>query len=159
MSKITTTSIDGINLIKSFEGFKSNPYPDPATGNTPYTIGYGATFYTNEGKITKVTMQDKPITEQQATSILQSDMKSFEQYVDSFCRDDISQHQFDALVSFCYNVGPQNLKSSTLLKKVNINPNDSSIRDEFMKWVKGNGKTLPGLVTRRKAEADLYFKV
>lgn len=158
MSKITTTSKDGIDLIKSFEGFRSNPYPDPATGSTPYTIGYGTTFYIKEGKTIKVTMQDTPITEGQATGFLQDNLKSFERYVDSFCRDDINQHQFDALVSFCYNVGPQNLKVSTLLKKVNINPNDMTIRDEFMKWVKGAGKTLPGLVRRRKAEADLYFK-
>lgn len=158
MSKITTTSNNGLDLIKSSEGFKSSPYPDPATGNTPYTIGYGTTFYINEGKTTKVTMQDKPITEQQATAYLQINLKSFEAYVDSYCRDDINQNQWDALVSFCYNLGPQNLKSSTLLKKVNINPNDPTIKDEFMKWTKGNGKTMPGLVKRRAAEAALYFK-
>jgi lysozyme len=83
---------------------------------------------------------------------------SFEQYVDSYCRDDINQNQFDALVSFAYNLGPGNLKSSTLLKKVNANPEDESIRLEFMKWVKAGGKTLKGLVRRREAEANLYFK-
>jgi lysozyme len=159
MSKITSISKNGIDLIKSFEGFRSNPYPDPATGSTPYTIGYGTTFYIKEGKYIKVTMKDASITEEQATEYLQFNLKTFEQYVDSYCRDDISQQQFDALTSFCYNVGPQNLKTSTLLKKVNANPNDITIRDEFMKWVKGNGRKLPGLVKRRKAEADLYFKL
>ncbi len=66
-------------------------------------------------------------------------------------------NQFDALVSFCYNVGPANLKSSTLLKKVNINPNDPTIKNEFLKWTKAGGKVLKGLVTRRTAEAELYF--
>jgi lysozyme len=83
---------------------------------------------------------------------------SFEKYVDSYCVDSITQNEFDALVSFAYNLGPANLKASTLLKKVNANPNDESIRLEFMKWVKAGGKTLKGLVRRREAEADLYFK-
>ena len=83
---------------------------------------------------------------------------SFEKYVDSYCRDDINQNQFDALVSFAYNLGPANLKSSTLLKKVNANPEDETIAAEFMKWVKAGGKTLKGLVRRREAESQLYFK-
>ena len=65
--------------------------------------------------------------------------------------------QFDALVSFAYNVGTANFAKSTLLKKVNANPNDASIRAEFGKWNKSNGRVLKGLVTRRKEEADLYF--
>jgi lysozyme len=83
---------------------------------------------------------------------------SFEKYVDSYCVDTITQNQFDALVSFAYNLGPSNLKVSTLLKKVNANPNDELIKLEFMKWVKAGGKTLKGLVRRREAEANLYFK-
>ena len=150
--KITKTGLAGIELIKSFEGFRSAPYKCPA--GIP-TIGYGATFYP-DGK--KVTMTDAVITEAKGTELLQSMLTSFERYVDSYCRDDINQHQFDALVSFAYNLGPANLKSSTLLKKVNANPEDETIRDEFMKWVNGGGKKLPGLVKRRQAEADLYFK-
>jgi lysozyme len=103
-------------------------------------------------------MADATITEARGTELLQSMLVSFEQYVDSYCRDDINQNQFDALVSFAYNLGPGNLKSSTLLKKVNANPEDESIRLEFMKWVKAGGKTLKGLVRRREAEANLYFK-
>lgn len=152
MSKITKASEGCISLIKQFEGFKAKPYLCPA--NIP-TIGYGATFYGN-GK--KVTLSDPEITEVRATELLKDMLSSFERYVDSFCRDDINQNQFDALVSFCYNLGPQNLKSSTLLKKVNINPIDESIKIEFGKWTKGGGKTLPGLVKRRQAESDLYFR-
>jgi lysozyme len=149
--KITKTGTAGIEMIKFFEGFRSAPYKCPA--GIP-TIGYGATFYPN-GK--KVTMADKAITEQEGTALLQNMLVSFEKYVDSYCVDTITQNQFDALVSFAYNLGPANLKSSTLLKKVNANPEDETIRAEFMKWVKAGGKTLQGLVKRRTAEADLYF--
>ena len=152
MSKITTTGNAGIDMIKRFEGFRSAPYKCPA--GIP-TIGYGATFYTTSKK---VTMSDKSITEAEAASLLRYMLKSFEQYVDSYCVDTLTQNQFDALVSFCYNLGPANLKASTLLKKVNANPNDETIRAEFMKWTKAGGRTLKGLVTRRAAEADLYFK-
>jgi lysozyme len=151
MTKITKTGLKGINLIKSFEGFRSKPYKCPA--GVP-TIGYGATFYP-DGK--KVTMSDREIMEEKATELLHSMLGNFEKYVDSYCIDSITQNQFDALVSFAYNLGPANLKSSTLLKKVNQNPNDETIKDEFRKWVKAGGKKLAGLVKRREAESNLYF--
>lgn len=69
----------------------------------------------------------------------------------------INQHQFDALLSFTYNVGTGNLSNSSLLRKVKANPNDPSIRREFSRWVYGGSKRLMGLVRRRKMEADLYF--
>jgi lysozyme len=151
MAKITKIGAKGLSLIESFEGFRSAPYKCPA--GIP-TIGYGNTFYP-DGK--KVSMSDSPINESQATDLLKNTLITFEKYVDSFTRDDINQNQFDALVSFAYNLGPANLKSSTLLKKVNANPNDPSIRNEFLKWVRAGGRTLQGLVRRRTAEADLYF--
>jgi len=149
--KITKTGKAGLDMIKSFEGFRAAPYK--CSAGVP-TIGYGATFYPG-GK--KVTMTDAAITEEQAVELLANMLVSFEKYVDSYCVDTITQNQFDALVSFAYNLGPSNLKSSTLLKKVNANPADESIRLEFMKWVKAGGKTLKGLVRRREAEANLYF--
>ena len=82
---------------------------------------------------------------------------SYERSVDSYCVDTINQNQFDALCSFAYNCGVGNLKSSTLLKKVNKNPNDPTIKDEFLKWNKGGGKVLTGLTKRRIEEAQLYF--
>jgi lysozyme len=103
-------------------------------------------------------MTDPAITEEQAVELLANMLVSFEKYVDSYCVDTITQNQFDALVSFAYNLGPANLKASTLLKKVNANPNDDSIKLEFMKWVKAGGKTLKGLIRRREAESELYFK-
>lgn len=149
--KITKIGDKGLALIKSFEGFVGRPYKDSV--GIP-TIGYGATYYPN-GK--KVTMQDPVINESQASDLLKNMLGTYERAVDSYCVDTITQNQFDALVCFCYNVGAANLKSSTLLKKVNINPNDPSIRNEFMKWNKAGGKELAGLTRRRKAEADLYF--
>lgn len=149
--KITKISKKGLDLIKKFEGLKLKPYL--CSAGVP-TIGYGNTLYEN-GK--KVSLKDTIITEQRATELLSNSLQNLEQHVDSFCRDDINQNQFDALVSFAFNLGPYNLKSSTLLKKVNKNPNDPTIRNEFMRWTKAGGKVLKGLVERRQCEADLYF--
>jgi lysozyme len=151
MAKITKISKRGLELIKKYEGFRAEPYKCPA--GVP-TIGYGATYYP-DGK--RVKMSDKPITEKQATDMLKVIVSGFEKAVDTYCIDSINQNQFDALVSFAYNVGSNALKNSTLLRKLNVNANDPTIRDEFMRWVKANGRTLKGLVRRRKEEADLYF--
>ena len=151
MEKTTKISQKGIDLIKKYEGFSAKPYLCPA--QIP-TIGYGATYY-EDGK--KVTLQDSLITEDRGVELLKHLLVTFEKSVDSFCRDDINQNQFDALVSFAYNLGTGSLKSSTLLKKVNANPADPTIKDEFMKWVNAGGKKLPGLVKRRTDEAALYF--
>ncbi len=151
MAKITKVSKTGLELIKKYEGFRANPYKCPA--GVP-TIGYGATYYP-DGK--RVKMTDAPVTEKQATEMLKSMLVGFEKAVDTYCIDTINQNQFDALVSFAYNVGTNALKNSTLLKKLNVNANDPTIKDEFKKWVKAGGKTLKGLVTRRNEEADLYF--
>jgi lysozyme len=151
MSKITKISKKGLNLIKSFEGLSLKPYLCPA--KIP-TLGYGNTFYPNG---IKVKMTDPSITEERASEMLLAILKHYETVVDSYVRDDINQSQFDALVSFAYNCGIGNLKSSTLLKKVNANPKDETIVGEFMKWNKGGGKVLSGLTRRRTAEANLYF--
>jgi len=141
----------GIDLIINFEGMCLKPYLCQA--KIP-TIGIGATFYP-DGR--KVTMADKPITKEEAIELLKATLAIFEKQVDSFTTDAVTQHQFDALVSFAYNLGSNALKNSTLIKKVNANPNDPTIKDEFMKWVNAGGKKLAGLVRRREAEATLYF--
>jgi len=150
--KITKASNNLIELIKKFEGFSKIPYLCPAN---VATIGYGSTRYANG---LKVTLSDSPITELQAINLLKDTLKQYELAVDAYCRDDINQNQFDALVDFAYNCGNANLKSSTLLKKVNANPNDITIGLEFAKWNKGGGKILNGLVKRRAAESELYFR-
>jgi lysozyme len=151
MTKVLHLSQKGLDLIKQFEGLKLNPYLCPAN---IATIGFGNTYYPDG---TKVKLTDPAITAQKAEELLKFLVQSYEKGVDSFCRDDINQNQFDALTSFAYNVGVGNLQKSTLIKKVNLNPNDPAIRLEFMKWNKGAGKVLAGLTRRRQAEADLYF--
>jgi lysozyme len=149
--KILKLSQKGLELIKQFEGLSLTPYVCAGGINT---IGYGNTYYTN-GK--KVTLKDPKITQKQAEELLKHSLSTYEKAVDSFCRDDISQPQFDALVSFAYNLGTVALQKSTLIKKVNANPKDVTIADEFLKWNKAGGRVLVGLTRRRQAEANLYF--
>lgn len=152
-------NIEGINLIKDFEQCVLTAYKD-AIGIP--TIGYGMTFYPN-GK--RVRLGDQ-ISKEQADQMFDYVLAKFAREVQSLVKQPLNDNQFSALVSFAYNVGtdididtiPEGLGDSTLLKKVNTNPNDPTIRNEFMKWVKAGGKTLNGLIRRRKAEADLYFK-
>ena len=154
--KITSVSQNCIKLITFFETGDNvakylKAYQCPAK---VWTIGIGTTVYPNG---TKVKAGDV-ITLEQAIEYLMHDLKTFEIAVDSFTTDLITQSQFDALVSFAYNLGSGALKSSTLLKKVNANPNDPTIQAEFEKWVYAGNVKLQGLIKRRKSEAYLYFK-
>jgi lysozyme len=137
-------------LVKHFEGCKLTAYVCSAGHNT---IGYGNTFYENG---VKVKPGDK-ITQQRAEELLDVILIKFVQQTNEVIKSSVNQNQRDALTDFAYNCGLGNLKSSTLLKKVNADPNDKTIRDEFMKWNKGGGKVLNGLTRRREAEANLYF--
>jgi lysozyme len=149
--RVIKASSKCIDLIKRFEGLSLKPYLCPA--NVP-TIGYGSTLYANGSR---VRMSDRPLSQQEADVLLNHEVDKFAKIVDSMTRDDVSQNQFDALVSFCFNVGGGALKSSTLLRKVNANPSDATIKAEFLRWNKAGGRVLKGLTTRREAEANLYF--
>jgi len=150
MAKITQASTKCFQLVKHFESLFLRAYLCPA--NVP-TIGYGTTIYP-DGRKVKI---GETCTIEQAEVFLQYDLKYFNQRVDALAIDSINQNQFDALVSFCYNVGSKNLQDSTLLKIVNTNPNDNeNIAAQFARWNKGGGKVLKGLTRRRKAEAYLY---
>lgn len=144
---------DGYNLITKHEGFSSKPYLCPA--KVP-TIGFGNTYY-QDGK--KVTLLDDPITKEQAFEMFKEIADRFAKAVSQSVTADINQNQFNALVSFAYNVGVANLKKSTLLKLVNANPNNPQIKNEFLKWTKANGVLLNGLLKRRNDESSVYFKV
>jgi len=137
-------------LVKHFEGCKLTAYVCSAGHNT---IGYGNTFYENG---IKVKPGDK-ITQQRAEELLDVILIKFVQQTNEVIKSSVNQNQRDALTDFAYNCGLGNLKSSTLLKKVNADPNDKTIREEFMRWNKGGGKVLNGLTRRREAEANLYF--
>lgn len=146
-------SKNGLDLIKEFESFKSKPYLCPS--GVP-TIGYGSTYYP-DGK--KVTLQDKEITEQKACEILEYIAnKDFGNNINKVVKVRLDQNQFDALVSFSYNVGNGNFNSSTLLKWLNQGfYNEASI--QLLRWDKSKGMPLAGLTKRRKAEKELFDRV
>ena len=144
------TSDMGLSLIKSFEGFSAKPYLCPA--GVP-TIGYGATYYP-DGR--RVTMQDRPVTVAQATDMLRSMLASYEAGVSRYVLVPLTQGQFDALVSFAYNVGLSALKDSTLLRLVNAR-DYAGAAAQFARWNKAGGKVLPGLTRRREAERVMFL--
>ena len=147
-----STSAQGLAIIKKHEGLRLSAYLCPA--GVP-TIGYGNTRYP-DGR--KVIIGEKLSSEKEATQLLLASLESFEAAVNRHLPN-LNQCQFDALVSFTYNVGTGAFIKSTLLKKAKVNAADPSIVDEFQKWVRGGGKVLPGLVTRRREEANLYFSL
>ena len=146
-------SKNGLDLIKEFESFKSKPYLCPS--GVP-TIGYGSTYYP-DGK--KVTLQDKEITEQKACEILKYVAnKDFGNNINKVVKVTLNQNQFDALVSFTYNIGNGNFNSSTLLRWLNQGYyNEASI--PLLRWDKSKGIALSGLTKRRKAEKELFDRV
>lgn len=130
-----------INLIKKWEGLKLDAYVDPVG---IWTIGWGTT---------KDVYPGQTITRAQAEAFLMRDIAQFAGQVNRLITASLTQGQFDALVSFTYNLGAGRLQSSTLRKKINANPDDPSIRYEFNRWVHGDGQVLPGLVKRRKFQS------
>lgn len=144
---------EGYKLITKHEGLSLKPYLCPA--KVP-TIGFGNTYY-EDG--TKVTFLDKPITKERAFEMFKEIADRFAKAVSQSITSNVNQNQFNALVSFAYNVGVANFKKSTLLKLVNANPNNPQIKNEFMKWTKANGVVLGGLVKRRTDESNIYFSI
>lgn len=144
-------SSSGLDLIKRFEGYSDRPYLCAA--GKP-TISYGLTYYPN-GK--KVTMKDSKITKEEGDEMFYKIVSNFAADVSKLVKTNITVNQLNALTSFAYNVGVANLQKSTLLKLVNVNPNDAMIAKEFLKWNKAAGKELKGLTNRRIAESALYF--
>ncbi len=148
-----TPSKNCYDLIKRFEGLELSAYNDPGTNGLPITIGYGSTTKADGSPFH---LGDK-ITQIDAENLLEWEVNSKAKIVLSLLKDaPVNQNQFDSVVSFSYNVGTGNFKNSTMLKKIKVNPNDTSIPLEFMKWNKANKKVMKGLTIRRQAEADLY---
>lgn len=138
----------GLELIKAAEGCEFTAYPDPGTGGDPWTIGYGHTGPEVKPGLT--------ITQAIANAYLALDCAKFEKAVSGMVTIPVTDNQFSALVSFAYNVGPGNLKASTLLKKLNAKDIPGAA-DEFLKWNKAAGKVLAGLTKRREAERKLFL--
>jgi lysozyme len=141
-------SAAGLATVKEFEGLRLKAYKCPAA---VWTIGYGHTSAAGAPNVTP----DLVITKDEAEGILKDDMEQYEAGVRKYVKVGLTQNQFDALVDFAYNAGVGALAKSTLLKKVNAEKFDE-VPAEFMKWTKGGGKELPGLVRRRRAEVKLW---
>jgi lysozyme len=137
-------SVDAYELIKQFEGLRLEAYLCPAG---IWTIGYGHTSGVSPNSF---------ITIQEADEYLHRDVAAIEMQLNKLNLS-LRQCQWDAIVSFVFNVGIGNFKASTLLVKIRINPDDNSIIDEFLRWVYANGKVMRGLQKRRLTEMKLYF--
>lgn len=137
-------SVDAYELIKQFEGLRLEAYLCPAG---IWTIGYGHTSGVSPNSF---------ITIQEADEYRLRDVAAIEMQLNKLNLS-LRQCQWDAIVSFVFNVGIGNFKASTLLAKIRINPDDNSIIDEFLRWVYANGKVMRGLQKRRLTEMKLYF--
>lgn len=138
------TSQKGIDLIKKFEGCRLEAYKCPAG---IWTIGYGHTKGVKDGM---------KISWEQAEEFLREDLKIYEQAVERCVKVPLSQNQFDALVSFCYNCGGEALRTSTLLRLLN-DGNYSEAGEQFLRWNKAGGRVLAGLTRRREEEQALFL--
>ncbi|MCM7610471.1 lysozyme [Enterobacter hormaechei] len=143
------TSEKGIALIKEFEGCKLNAYQDSVG---VWTIGYGWTQPV-DGKPIRAGMTIKQET---AERLLKTGLVSYESDVSRLVKVGLTQGQFDALVSFTYNLGARSLSTSTLLRKLNAG-DYAGAADEFLRWNKAGGKVLNGLTRRREAERALFL--
>lgn len=143
-------SQEGLELIKRWEGLRLEAYRDTAC---IWTIGYGHT--SNAGN--PLVKKGMCITQKQAEEILCEDLKQFEKTVEEAVRVSLTDCQFAALVSFCYNVGTKAFCNSTLLKKLNKGDYEA-VPAELQKWNKVGGKVLQGLANRRAAEAGLWAR-
>lgn len=142
------TGPKGIKLIKSFEGWRSKAYKDSVG---VWTIGYGHTSMAGSPKVTP----NMVITKEEGERILKKDLKKYEKAVLDSVKVKLSQEQFDALVSFCYNVGPGNFRKSSVLRFVNAR-RFSDVPSRLMLWNKAGGRVLRGLTRRRAAEGELW---
>ena len=141
-------SQNGIELIKLFEGCKLKSYKCPAG---VWTIGFGNTFYLDGSKV----LMGQKISQAEADMLLLKLLPKYEATVDRNIKVTVTQNQYDALVSFCWNCG----SSESLFRLVNIKATDEVIHKWLCShYIMGGGKVLPGLVRRRKAEADLFIK-
>lgn len=137
----------GLELIRRYEGFRAEAYRCPGGFRT---IGYGHS--------TSQVYEGMKITLQQAEELLCADVLEIEKFL-NLMNLKINQHQFDALVSFIYNVGQGNFRRSRLLSVIRECPSSPDIRTEFARWNQSSASgVLPGLVRRRQEEADLYFE-
>ena len=133
----------GIKLLKDFEGFRTHAYQDSVG---VWTIGYGHT---------KGVTPNMVISTAEGEEMLVEELKEYENYVDDLVKVPLDQHQYDALVSWVYNLGPTNFRSSTMLRVLNEGKYEE-VPNQIRRWNKAGGKELDGLTRRRNAEAEMF---
>lgn len=138
------------DLIKKYEGYSGIAYLCPA--KVP-TIGWGSTMYDN-GELVKL---GDVISKTRAEELLKYEVNHVARKLNAL-QLGLNQNQFDAIVSFVYNIGITAFRKSTILRLISQNPNNEDIAVQFGRWVYGGGKMLPGLVKRRTDEMEMYFK-
>ena len=136
--------MEGLALIKKFEGCELEAYQCSAG---VWTIGYGHT---------KDVVEGMTITQEEAEQMLVDELHEYESYIDKYVTVALNQNQFDALVSWVYNLGPANLSASTMLKVLNSGEYED-VPAQMKRWNKAGGKVLEGLIRRREAEACLFI--
>jgi len=139
----------GIKLLQQFEGFRTNAYQCSAG---VWTIGWGHTSAAGAPKVRKGMV----ITRQEAEVILRRDLKQYEDAVRKHVKVKLTQDEFDALVSFCFNIGTNGFAASSVVRYINTG-RKHLVGAGLAMWVKAGGKTSKGLVARRKMEADLFY--
>ncbi len=143
MNNELKTSQEGRSLIKSFEGCELTAYR--CSADVP-TIGYGHTAGVSDGDT---------CTQEEAETMLAEDLVEFEDYVKNYVESELQQNEFDALVAWTYNLGPANLKESTMLKELNSG-NFEEVPRQMKRWNRAGGEVLDGLIRRREAESRLF---
>ena len=143
MNNDLKTSQEGISLIKSFEGCELTAYR--CSANVP-TIGFGHTAGVSDGDT---------CTQEEAETMLAEDLEEFEDYVKNYVESELQQNEFDALVAWTYNLGPANLKESTMLKELNSG-NFEEVPRQKKRWNRAGGEVHDGLIRRREAESRLF---
>lgn len=140
-------SDSGLDFIIAHEGLRLSAYPDPATGGEPWTIGVGHTGGVQQGDM---------CTEDEAREWLREDAQTAVRCVNNSVRGQLTQNQFDALVSLVFNIGCGNFGKSTLLRRLNEG-DDQAAAERFIDWNKANHREMAGLTTRRLAEMELFL--
>jgi len=146
--KISRAEQKAVQLLKQFEGFRAKPYLCPGGY---LTIGYGHRIFSDDWG---------PISQERAEQILEADVSRFSAALVRVLGDKIdglSSNQIAALISFVFNIGISAFKKSTLLKKLFEGAPATEVADEMKRWVYASGKILPGLVERRRIEAELFL--
>lgn len=147
--KVITYSQNAIDMIKQFEGLRLSTYKCTSGRNS---IGYGTTYIDNQPIASNLR-----ITEDQASELLVKDVEKISKQISNLLRVNITQNQFDALVSFAYNIGINQFARSALLRLINIDDIEGASK-QFIRWNKSGGVEQSGLTRRRIAEADLFCK-